>query len=200
MILYVWIHAINIRFAIYKKCEMAKTIQVHDKKFRKIISFEKIQKANNIIANKINKDFKNKKPIFISVLNGSFLFTADLIKKVNIECEISFIKISSYSGTQSTGNMNTLIGLNETLKGRNVVVLDEMVDSGNTIETVITELKKLDPKTLRIATLFFKPDAYTKNIKLDYVGIKVPNDFLVGYGLDYDGLGRNLQDIYVLDK
>lgn len=179
---------------------MAKTIQVHDKKFRKIISSEAIQKANNIIANKINKDFKNKKPIFISVLNGSFLFTADLIKKVNIECEISFIKISSYSGTKSTGNMNTLIGLNETLKGRNVVVLDEMVDSGNTIETVIDELKKLNPKTLRIATLFFKPDAYTKNIKLDYVGIKVPNDFLVGYGLDYDGLGRNLQDIYVLDK
>src|ERR1035437_6803196 len=172
MILYVWIHAINIRFAIYKKCEMAKTIQVHDKKFRKIISFEKIQKANNIIANKINKDFKNKKPIFISVLNGSFLFTADLIKKVNIECEISFIKISSYSGTQSTGNMNTLIGLNETLKGRNVVVLDEMVDSGNTIEIVIGELKKLNPESLKIATLFFKPEAYKKNIKLDYIDRK----------------------------
>ena len=200
MILYAWIHAINLRFVVYKNTEMAKTIQVHDKKFKKIISSEKIQKANNIIAKKLNKDYKNKKPIFISVLNGSFLFTSDLIKKVNIECEISFIKISSYSGTQSTGNMNTLIGLNETLKGRNVVVLDEMVDSGNTIEKVITELKKRNPKTIKIATLFFKPDAYKKKIKLDYVGIKVPNDFLVGYGLDYDGLGRNYQDIYVLDK
>src|ERR1035437_6500633 len=111
-------------------------IKVHDKKFRKIISSRKVQQAIEVIAKKINKDFKNKKPIFISVLNGSFMFTADLIKKVNVECEISFIKISSYSGTQSTGNMNTLIGLNETLKGRNVVVLDEMVDSGNTIEIV----------------------------------------------------------------
>ena len=172
------------------------TIKVHDKKFRKIISARKVQQAIEVVAKKINKDFKNKKPIFISVLNGSFLFTADLIKKVTIECEISFIKISSYSGTQSTGNMNTLIGLKEDLKGRNVVVLEEMVDSGNTIEKVIGELKKLNPESLKIATLFFKPEAYKKNIKLDYIGMDVPNDFLVGYGLDYDGLGRNLQDIY----
>ena len=172
------------------------TIKVHDKKFRKIISARKVQQAIEVVAKKINKDFKNKKPIFISVLNGSFLFTADLIKKVTVECEISFIKISSYSGTQSTGNMNTLIGLKEDLKDRNVVVLEEMVDSGNTIEKVIGELKKLNPKSLKIATLFFKPEAYKKNIKLDYIGMDVPNDFLVGYGLDYDGLGRNLQDIY----
>jgi len=179
--------------------KMPNVVKVHDKKFRKIISSNKVQKAIDIIAKKLNKDFKGQKPIFISVLNGSFLFTADLIKKVNIECEISFIKMSSYSGTQSTGNMNTLIGLKEDLKGRNVVVLEEMVDSGNTIEKVIAELKKHKPKSLRIATLFFKPEAYKKNIKLDYIGMDVPNKFLVGYGLDYDSLGRNLQDIYMLD-
>lgn len=175
---------------------MPNVIKVHDKKFKKVISAVKVQRSVGAIAKKINTDYKNKKPIFISVLNGSFLFTADLIKKVNIECEISFIKISSYAGTQSTGTMNTLIGLKEDIKGRNVVVLEEMVDSGNTIEKVLAELKKLNPKSIKIATLFFKPDAYKKKIKLDYIGMDVPNDFLVGYGLDYDGLGRNLQDIY----
>lgn len=185
---------------VAKTNKMTNVIKVHDKKFRKIISSQKVQKTIGVIAKKVNKDFKNKRPIFISVLNGSFLFTADLIKKVNVECEISFIKISSYSGTQSTGNMNTLIGLKEDLKGRHVVVLEEMVDSGNTVEKVIIELKKHNPKTLHVATLFFKPDAYKKNIKLDYIGMEVPNDFLVGYGLDYDGLGRNLQDVYVLNK
>ena len=152
------------------------------------------------MAERINKDFKNEKPIFLSVLNGSFLFTADLLKKIKIECEVSFTKISSYSGTQSTGNVNTLIGISENLKDRTVIILEDIVDSGNTLEKIIPELKKQQPKQIITATLFFKPNAYKKKIKLDYIGIDMPNDFLVGYGLDYDGLGRNLSDIYILKK
>ena len=179
---------------------MAKTITIHNKVFKKFISSVKIQKAIGKMAERINKDFKNEKPIFLSVLNGSFLFTADLLKKIKIECEVSFTKISSYSGTQSTGNVNTLIGINENLKGRTVIILEDIVDSGNTLEKIIPELKKHQPKQIITATLFFKPNAYKKKIKLDYIGIDMPNDFLVGYGLDYDGLGRNLSDIYIFKK
>jgi len=177
---------------------MDKTVAIHDKKFKKFISSQKIQKAIGKIAERINKDFKNDKPVFLSVLNGSFLFTADLLKKIKIECEVSFTKISSYAGTQSTGKVNTLIGINENLKGRTVIILEDIVDSGNTLEKIISELEKHNPKEIKIATLFFKPHAYKKKIKLDYVGMDMPNDFLVGYGLDYDGLGRNLSDIYIL--
>ncbi|MBI4930148.1 MAG: hypoxanthine phosphoribosyltransferase [Bacteroidetes bacterium] len=177
---------------------MTNTITIHNKKFKRFISSRKIQNAIEKIAERINKDFKNEKPVFLSVLNGSFLFTADLLKKVKIECEISFTKISSYSGTQSTGIVNTLIGISEDLKGRTVVILEDIVDSGNTLEKIISELQKHNPKKIKIATLLFKPDAYKKKIKLDYIGINMPNDFLVGYGLDYDGLGRNLSDIYIL--
>lgn len=177
---------------------MAKVITIHDKKFKKFISSAKIQKAIAKIAQRINKDFKNEKPIFLSVLNGSFLFAADLLKKIKIECEISFIKLSSYSGTHSTGKTNMLIGLNENLNGRTVIVLEDIVDSGNTLEKIISELQKQNPKEIKIATLFFKPDAYKKKIKLDYKGIDVPNKFLLGYGLDYDGLGRNFRDVYCI--
>lgn len=179
---------------------MGKTITIHDKKFVKIISSAKIQKSISKTAKKINKDFQNKKPIFISVLNGSFLFAADLLKQIKCKCEISFIKVSSYSGTQSTGNVNTLIGLNENLEGRTVIILEDIVDSGNTLEKVMEELKYHQPKSIKVATLFFKSEAYTKKIKLDYIGIKVPNKFLLGYGLDFDGLGRNLQDVYRMEE
>ena len=177
---------------------MSTLIHIHDKQFRKFISSPKIKRAVDGIAKRINKDFKGKKPIFISVLNGSFMFTSDLLKKINIECEISFIKLASYSGAISTGKVNELIGLNEDLYRRTVIVIEDIVDSGNTIEKVIQELKKYNPKQIKIATMFFKPKAYKKKIALDYVGMKVPNDFIVGYGLDYNGLGRNLSDIYTL--
>jgi hypoxanthine phosphoribosyltransferase len=178
---------------------MANRITIQDKRFVKYISSQQIQKAIVGIAKKINKDFKGKKPIFLSVLNGSFLFTADLMKKVTIECEVSFIKVASYSGTQSIGKVNELIGLNENLKSRNIIILEDIVDSGNTIEKVIRDLKKHHPKQIKIATMFFKPNAYKKKMKLDYVGMEVPNDFLVGYGLDYNGLGRNLSDIFMME-
>jgi len=183
-----------------KDIDMTKTVTIHDKKFKKFVSSAKIQKAIAKIAVGINKDFKNEKPIFLSVLNGSFLFTADLLKKIKIECEVSFTKISSYSGTQSTGNVNTLIGINENLKSRTVIILEDIVDSGNTLEKIISELQKHNPEKVIVVALLFKPDAYKKKVKLDYIGINMPNDFLVGYGLDYDGLGRNLSDIYILKK
>ena len=163
-----------------------------------LVSSRKIQDAIAVIAKKIDKDFKNQNPLFLAVLNGSFLFAADLLKKIKIECEISFIKVSSYSGTTSTGKINTLIGVNENLQKRPVIILEDIVDSGNTLEAVMREIKKHNPDTVRVTTLLFKPEAYKKKIALDYVGIKVPNKFLVGYGLDYNGLGRNLKDIYVL--
>jgi hypoxanthine phosphoribosyltransferase len=177
---------------------MKKSVTVHDLKFMLLISSRKIQDAIAVIAKKIDRDFKNQNPLFLAVLNGSFLFAADLLKKIKIECEISFIKVSSYSGTTSTGKVNTLIGVNENLHKRPVIILEDIVDSGNTLEIVMSEIKKHNPATVRIATLLFKPEAYKKQIALDYVGIKVPHRFLVGYGLDYNGLGRNLKDIYAL--
>lgn len=177
---------------------MASTITLHDKQFRKYITSAKIQKAISVLAKKINADYKNECPVFVSVLNGSFMFTADLLKKVKINCEVSFVKVASYSGAQSTGNVNTLIGLTNNLKGRSVIVLEDIVDSGNTIVKLMRELKKQKPKNIHVATLFFKPEAYQGTIPPDYIGIKVPNDFIVGYGLDYDQLGRNLSDIYIL--
>ena len=177
---------------------MEEGIQIHGRRFVKAISADKIQRAIGDVAKKIDKDFKGKKPIFISVLNGSFMFTADLLKKVNIECEVSFIKVASYSGAKTSGKVHELIGLNEDLKGRAVIILEDIIDSGNTIEKVMAALKKLKPSSIKIATLFFKPEAYNKKLKIDYIGMDVPNDFIVGYGLDYDGLGRNLMDIYKL--
>lgn len=179
---------------------MKKSVSIHDKKFHLSIPSWKIQKAIDVIAKRINKDFKNKNPLFVSVLNGAFLFTADFFRKVKMDAEVSFIKVSSYSGTRSTGEVSALIGLHEDIQGRNVIVLEDIIDSGNTIEKVVSELKNHKPEKISIATLFFKPDAYRKQIKLDYVGIEVPNYFLVGYGLDYNGLGRNLSDIYTLYK
>jgi hypoxanthine phosphoribosyltransferase len=179
---------------------MKKSVTVHGLKFMQLIPSRKIEDAISRIAKKINRDFKNQKPLFLAVLNGSFLFAADLLKKIKIECEISFIKVSSYSGTTSTGKVNTLIGVNENLNKRPVIILEDIVDSGNTLEAVTTEIRKHNPDAVSVATLFFKPEAYRKKINLDYVGIKVPNKFLVGYGLDYNGLGRNLDDVYVLEN
>ena len=175
------------------------SIVIHDHTFKTKISSAEIQKAVADVAKQINKDLKGKKPLFLAVLNGSFMFAADLMKKINIECEISFVKVASYEGTQSTGNMKQLIGINEDIKGRTVVVIEDIVDTGNTIENIWNELNTMGVAELKVATLLFKPEAYTKTVPLDYVAIVIPNDFIVGYGLDYKGLGRNLEDIYVLD-
>jgi hypoxanthine phosphoribosyltransferase len=141
---------------------------------------------------------ENDFPIFLVVLNGSFMFAADLLKEVTIPCEISFIKVASYHGTSSTGNVTELIGLTEDITGRTVVIVEDIVDTGITLERLMNVLTRKKVKQIKIATVLLKPQSYKKEFKVDYVGIEIPNDFVVGYGLDYDGLGRNLKEIYVL--
>jgi hypoxanthine phosphoribosyltransferase len=174
-------------------------VVIHGHTFKVKISSAEIQKAVTDVARQMNTDLKGKKPLFLTVLNGSFIFAADLMKKVTVECEISFVKLASYQGTVSGGKIKQLIGINENLKGRTVVILEDIIDSGDTIENVLEQLKDLGAAEIKIATLLFKPDAYTKTVHINYAAIVVPNDFLVGYGLDYNGLGRNLADIYVMD-
>lgn len=175
-------------------------VTLKDKTFRVNIPGSEINKAIAEVAHRINVELKDKKPLFLAVLNGSFMFASDLMKKITIDCEISFVKVSSYHGTSTTGSVKQLLGLNEDIKGRTVVVIEDIVDTGLTIEAVVHQLQEMGAGEIKIATLLYKPEAYRKRIELDYVAIVVPNDFLVGYGLDYDGLGRNLPDIYVLDK
>lgn len=177
-----------------------KQVKLKDKEFRLSYPEAEIQSDIDLVASKINHDFakSGEIPFFISVLNGSFMFTADLLKRIAVPCEISFVKLASYQGTSSTGKVNELIGLSENVEGRTLVVLEDIVDTGITLTKLYEEFKKFNPKEIRVATLLFKPDAYKGSIKLDYVGRNIPNDFIVGYGLDYDGLGRNLPDIYTL--
>ncbi len=175
-------------------------VTLKDKTFRVHIPASDINKAVGEVAHRINIELKDKKPLFLAVLNGSFMFASDLLKKITIDCEISFVKVSSYHGTSTTGSVKSLIGLNEDIKGRTIVIIEDIVDTGLTMEKVLKELEVMEPAEVRICTLLYKPEAFRKKFDLDYVAIVVPNDFLVGYGLDYDGLGRNLPDIYVLNN
>jgi hypoxanthine phosphoribosyltransferase len=172
-------------------------IKIRDREFKLFITGEKINSVIQEMAAKISSDLKDKDPLFVCVLNGAFMFASELIKSLDfVESEITFVKMASYRGTHSTGFIRQLIGLNEVIEGRTVVILEDIVDSGSTIENIIHQLKEMNPGEIRIATLLFKPAAVLKEIQLDYVGIEIPNDFIVGFGLDYDGYGRNLKDIY----
>ena len=173
-----------------------KKIRVHDKEFSIFIENKKIIDAVIKVAGQINSDLKSKNPLFLVILNGAFMFAADLMKKVSIPCEISFVKLSSYIGTKTTSTVRELIGLDEVLRGRTVVIVEDIIDTGITMGVTIEKLKKLEATDVRIVTLLFKPDAFTMNYEIDYIGMKIPNDFIVGYGLDYDGHGRNYADIY----
>jgi hypoxanthine phosphoribosyltransferase len=173
-------------------------IQLHDKHFVPFISAEEIEFAIVNMAKQMDDDFFDDVPVFVGVLNGSFMVLSDLMKQYRGMCEVSFVKMTSYEGTQSTNAVKQLIGLNQNLEGRTVVIVEDIVDTGNTVEQLKAIFKEQKVKHLKIATLFLKPDVYKKDIKLDYVGIRIPNKFIVGFGLDYDGLGRNLKDIYQL--
>ncbi|MDI3525898.1 MAG: hypoxanthine phosphoribosyltransferase [Tenuifilum sp.] len=177
-----------------------KQVKLKDKEFRLSYPESEIQADIEAVAKKINNDFASSKeiPLFISVLNGSFMFTADLLKRITIDCEVSFIRLASYQGTSSTGVVNEILGLSENVKNRTLIVVEDIVDTGVTLSKLYKELNKLNPKEIRVATLLFKPEAYKGDIKIDYIGRSIPNDFIVGYGLDYDGLGRNLPDIYTV--
>lgn len=173
-----------------------KEIQLKDKRFRINIAGNDILTQVKRVANEVNRDLKGQNPLFLVVLNGAFMFASDLMKHIEIDCEISFVKLASYQGTQSTEKVKELIGLNEDLYGRTVVIVEDIVDTGITMEGIISDLLKKGVADVRIATLLFKPQAFQKDYKIDYIGMDIPNDFIVGYGLDYDGLGRNFQDIY----
>lgn len=178
---------------------MTQRVTLKDKTFVPYITSDKILESVHLMAQKINEDLKNDMPLFLVVLNGSFMFAADLLKEVVIPCEICFIKLASYHGTSSTGTVSELIGLTDEIKGRTVVIVEDIVDTGITLEKLIGVLQKRDVKKIKVASFLFKPESYSKNIAVDYVGMEIPNDFVVGYGLDYDGLGRNMKDVYVLE-
>jgi len=171
-------------------------ITILDKKFKISITAAEIEKAVDNMAVKINADYINDIPIFVAVLNGSFMFASDLLKKIKINCNITFIKLASYQGTQSTQNVQTLIGLNENIKGRRIIIIEDIIDTGITLNNLTEQINKFEPKDIKIATFLFKPAAFTKNYDIDYIGMEIPNDFIVGYGLDYNGFARNYPDIY----
>lgn len=173
-------------------------IQVIDKKFKPYISAAEISERIKLMAADINRDYEGKKPIFIAILNGSFMFAADLFKEISIEAEICFIKLASYKGTKSTGNVITSIGLDEPLQGRHVVIIEDIVDTGKTLNMFLPQLHNQQPASLKIAALLHKPEALQHPLDIDYLCFSVPNKFLLGFGLDYDGLGRNLKEIYQL--
>jgi len=175
-----------------------KTIQLHDKYFKPYLSEEKIANAIQDMATQIAKDLKEEVPIFIGILNGSFMFIADFIRVYPNNCEVSFVKLSSYQGTSSTGNVKELIGITKNIEGRTVVILEDIIDTGNTLKEIYEIFKDKKVKQLKIATLFLKPEVFKKNLKIDYVGLEIPDKFIVGFGLDYDEYGRNLKSIYQL--
>ncbi len=175
-------------------------IKLLDKRFKLFIKEDEIAKRIDELAKTISSDLRNENVFFMGILNGAFMFASDLLKKIDLNCRITFLKLASYEGTSSTGNVKRLIGINEDIKGHTVVIIEDIVDTGITLEHIVKQLKGYEPKEIKVATMFFKPDAYKGNITIDYVGMEIPNDFIVGYGLDYDGYGRNLKNLYVLDK
>jgi hypoxanthine phosphoribosyltransferase len=172
-------------------------VRLHDLHFTPFLSAESIAQRVKELAAQLSRELEHEQPLFIGILNGVFVFASDLLKQMHIDCEITFVKLSSYDGTTSSGKVRTSIGLNDEITGRNVIVLEDIIDTGKTVSQFTQELKKLNPESIRVVTLLFKPDALEYDLEIDYIGFKVPNKFLVGYGLDYDGLGRNLKDIYV---
>ncbi|MDD2995741.1 MAG: hypoxanthine phosphoribosyltransferase [Paludibacter sp.] len=173
-------------------------IQIKDKEFALSIPESDILAAVKRVGEEINRDMVDKDPLFICVLNGAFMFAGDLMKTVNIPCEITFVKLSSYDGIYTTGAVKEIIGLNESVVDRNVVVVEDIVDTGITMERILSSLNAKGAKSIRVATFLQKPDALQRDIQIDYIAMKIPNDFIVGYGLDYDGYGRNLKDIYTV--
>ena len=174
-------------------------IKINDKTFEPYVSAEELNQIAERMASEVYQDLQESRPIFIAVLNGSFMFAADFLRHYKGECEISFVKMASYKGTQSTGKVHQLIGLSTPVEGRDVVILEDIIDTGNTLEEIYRIFEDKKVNSFRVATLFFKPDAYKKDLKIDYVGKPIPNRFIVGYGLDFDEIARNLPQVYQLN-
>ncbi len=174
------------------------SIKVHDKEFVPYINPQEIAEQVSRVASEINRDYEGKKPLFIAILNGAFIFAADLLKEITLEAEICFIKLASYKGVKSTGKVITAIGLDADLYHRDVIIVEDIVDTGKTLTQFLPQLQHSHPASLKIASLLHKPDAMVYPIKIDYLGFTIPDKFVLGYGLDYDGLGRNIKEIYQL--
>lgn len=180
--------------------EIMDQITIKDKNFKVFISSDQIQEAVAKVGQQINKDMAGKNPLFICVLNGAFMFAGDLMKVVDMPSELTFVKLSSYQGLTTTGVVKEVIGLSESVVGRNVVVVEDIVDTGYTMQRIMDSLSAKGAASIKVCTFLQKPDALKCDIQVDYVAMKIPNDFIVGYGLDYDGYGRNLKDIYTIVK
>ena len=177
--------------------EVMSTIEVGDKKFDLFINNDRINQRTKAIGEQLNAAYENRCPVFIGVLNGSFLFMADLLKEMNIPCEVGFIRIASYTGTASSGTIKEMFGLPDDMEGRDIILVEDIVDTGFTLKYILEKVYLQSPASVTVCSLLFKPAALKTPIKeLDYVGFEIPNEFVVGYGLDYNGLGRNLKDIY----
>lgn len=174
-------------------------IQIKDKHFVLSIPEKEILASVAEIAKQINEDLKDKRPLFICVLNGAFMFASDLLKHLGFPCEVTFIRLKSYEGTSSSGQVKEVHGLIEDIENRHVVVLEDIIDTGHTIDNLRKYLLTKNPQSLRVATMLFKPEALVKDVRPDYAAMEIPNDFIVGYGLDYEGFGRNLRDIYRIE-
>ena len=173
-------------------------ITVKDKTFEVSINETTIKQRVREVAQQMSRDLEGKNPLFLAVLNGAFIFAADLMREMTIPCEISFVKLASYQGTTSTGSIKEVIGINEDLSGRTVVIVEDIVESGLTIKRMMEQLGTRNPASVQVCTLFFKPEKLKEDLKLDYVAFSIPNDFILGYGLDYDQQGRQLKDVYTL--
>ena len=181
----------------FQKSDMS-TIKIHDKVFRTSYSEAEILQHVKAVADRLNKDMEGKNPLFLAVLNGSFIFAADLMRMITIPCEISFVKLASYQGTLSTGKVKEVIGINEDITGRTVVIIEDIVESGLTMKRMIDTLGTRNPEAVHICTLLLKPEKLEVNLNVEYAAMEIPNDFIVGYGLDYNQQGRNLREIYTL--
>jgi hypoxanthine phosphoribosyltransferase len=175
-----------------------KEIQILDKKFNEYLTEKIIQQRIEELAKQVNSELAGKEVVFLGILNGAFLFAADLFRRIDFPARISFVKLASYKGTSSSGSIKELIGWNEDINNKTIVVLEDIIDTGNTLERIVDELIMRKAAEIRIAALLYKPEAYTKQIPLHYIGFEIPNNFVVGYGLDYDGFGRNLPSVYTL--
>jgi len=177
-----------------------KTVRLLDKKFSIFITEAQVDAAVQALADRLNADHRgcSEAPLFLAVLNGSFMFAANLMKRINFPCEVSFVKLASYHGERSSGKVTELIGISDALVGRHIIVIEDIVDTGNTYEALLATLLRHSPKSVKIATMLLKPDVYKKKLPVDYVAMEIPNRFIVGYGLDYNGRGRNLPDIYTV--
>lgn len=176
------------------------TIQVKDRVFAPFIREEELQKEIKRVAQEINHDYEGKEPLFLCILNGAFMFAADLLKNVSIPCNVSFVKVSSYSGTDSTGKVKELMGLQESVEGRHVIIVEDIVDTGYTMRDILDSLAEKKAASVEVCVLLCKPDKLKVDLNLKYLALNIPNGFIVGYGLDYDGYGRNSRDIYQIVK